>query len=195
MSSPGPAGGASFFELRELYNSDAAHQLYDEVVTELEHALQAAQLAEVAGQPAAVVTAALLHDVGHLVLGDNVAIDEPLEVDARHEAAGARYLAQWFGPEVTAPVALHVEAKRYLCAVRPGYHESLSASSVRSLELQGGVHTPEQAQRFEALPGATHAVLVRTYDDLAKDASASPPNFDHFTVHLGACHDGRGPAL
>jgi hypothetical protein len=39
---------------------------YDESVSQLEHALQAAALARVEGAPAALVVAALLHDVGHL---------------------------------------------------------------------------------------------------------------------------------
>lgn len=108
-------------------------------MTELDHALQAATLADAEGAPAELVAVvALLHDVGHLVVGDLVPLDRPLDGDAHHEAVGARHLRRWFGPAVTDPVALHVAAKRYLCAVDAGYHAGLSPSSVRSLEAQGG---------------------------------------------------------
>ena len=36
--------------------------------------------------------------------------------------------------EVSESVRLHVNAKRYLCAARPGYWETLSPASKRSLE-------------------------------------------------------------
>ncbi len=80
-------------DLVALYASPIAHQLYDEVVTELEHALQCAALAVDAGAPDHLTAAALLHDVGHVLLDDNVALTEALTVDHGHEAAGARYLA------------------------------------------------------------------------------------------------------
>ena len=106
-------------ELFELYRSPAARRMYDEDVTELDHALQAAALARAEDAPDHLVAAALLHDVGHLVANDNVSLDEELTDDFQHERVGARYLTRWFGPEVTAPVALHVAAKRYLCCGRP----------------------------------------------------------------------------
>jgi predicted HD phosphohydrolase len=67
-------------------------------------------------------------------------------------------------------IKLHVDAKRYLCAARRGYHSSLSADSKRSLQLQGGIFSAEEAARFIAQPGAEDAVKLRLWDDLAKDA-------------------------
>ena len=155
-------------ELFALFASPAAARMYDEAVNELEHALQSAALARADGATDHLIAAALLHDVGHLVSDDNVALDEELIEDFHHERVGARYLARWFGPEVTAPVALHVDAKRYLCATEPGYLDGLSASSVRSLGLQGGAMSPTEAAEFERRPHHQAAAMVRRWDDLAK---------------------------
>ncbi len=157
-------------DLVALYASPAALRMYDEAVTELDHALQAAALAQADGAPDHLIAAALLHDVGHLVSDDNVTLDDDLTDDFHHERVGARYLARWFGPPVTAPVALHVAAKRYLCAVEPGYLDGLSPSSARSLALQGGPLSADEVGRFEQLPHHDDAVRVRRWDDQAKIA-------------------------
>lgn len=157
-------------ELVALFESPAARRMYDEEVTERDHALQTAALAHAEGAPDHLVAAALLHDVGHLVADDNVTLDEDLAEDFHHERVGARYLARWFGPEVTAPVALHVAAKRYLCAIEPGYLDDLSPSSSRSLTLQGGPMSPAEVAAFERLAHHDAATLVRRWDDGAKVA-------------------------
>ena len=147
-----PADGtvaSALDDLFALYASPAAMRMYDEDVTELEHALQAA---------------ALLHDVGHLVTDDNAALDE----DFPHERVGARYLTRWFGPEVTAPAALHVSAKRFLWAVEGGYLDGLSASSGRSVGLRGVPMSDAEIEAFERRPRHREAALVRRWDDRAK---------------------------
>ena len=161
-------GGDGLDELLTLYASPAALRMYDEAVTELDHGLQAAALARADGAPDHLIAAALLHDVGHLVSDDNVTLDDDLAEDFHHERVGARYLTRWFGPEVTAPVALHVAAKRYLCAIEAGYLAGLSPSSARSLELQGGPMTDTEIAAFERLPHHAHATQVRRWDDAAK---------------------------
>src|SRR5580658_10836272 len=140
------------------------------------HMRQAGGLAEAAGADAPLVAAALLHDIGHL----------RQETDARHGEAGARWLSQWFGEAVTEPVRLHVPAKRYLCAVEPGYFGLLSEESVRTLARQGGPMTSAEAAAFEALPHAPDAVSVRRWDDEAKDPAVTPPGFAHFAPLLAA---------
>lgn len=160
----------SLDELFALFASPAASRMYDEDVTELEHGLQAGALARADGAPDHLVAAALLHDVGHLVTDDNVGLDEELTEDFHHERVGASHLARWFGPEVTAPIALHVAAKRYLCATEAGYRDGLSPSSVRSLDLQGGSMTAAELEAFERRPHYQAAVLVRRWDDSAKVA-------------------------
>jgi phosphonate degradation associated HDIG domain protein len=137
---------------------------YDEAVTQAEHMLQSAALAAARGLPPAAVAAALLHDVGHLLAGEDAVRDR----DARHEEVGARWLARSFGPEVAEPVRLHVAAKRWLCATDPAYRGGLSPASERSLALQGGPMTPAEAEAFAALPSAAMAVALRCIDDEAK---------------------------
>lgn len=148
---------------------------YDEEVTQLDHALQTASRARAEGAPAELVAAALLHDVGHLLdLRAGFAHDREGVMDRSHEARGARWLARIFPPEVTGPIALHVAAKRYRCAVDRGYEAGLSDGSRRSLELQGGPMEPAEVARFESHPGYRAAVRLRGWDDAGKDLDGPP---------------------
>jgi phosphonate degradation associated HDIG domain protein len=176
-------------ELFALYSSPVAHRMYDEDVTEVEHALQAAALARADDAPDQLVAAALLHDVGHLVSDDNATLEESLTEDFHHERVGARYLARWFGPEVTAPVALHVAAKRYLCATEDDYFEALSASSVRSLRLQGGPMSSAEVETFERRPHHRAATLVRRWDDRAKVADLAVADLSDYRSLLAGLAD------
>lgn len=160
--------------IAELFAGPGAGAYLGEPVTIGTHMRQAAALADAAEAAAPLVAAALLHDIGHL----------RDEADARHAEAGARWLSRWFGEAVTEPVRLHVAAKRYLCAVEPGYLGLLSAESVRTLGLQGGPMTPAEAAAFEALPHARDAAAVRRWDDAAKDPKVTPPEFSHFAQLL-----------
>lgn len=163
---------------------DAGREHYGEsAVTQLEHAIQCAALAETAGASAALIAAALLHDIGHLIdpAGRGAAARG---ADGEHEHAGAEYLRQWFGEDVTRPVALHVAAKRYLTASEPGYRAVLSPASVLSLRLQGGPFSPDAARRFAAQPGAAAAIRVRRWDEAAKQQGAAVPPLDHFRRYL-----------
>jgi len=85
------------------------------------------------------------------------------------------------------PIQRHVSAKRYLCATRPEYYAALSDDSKRSLVLQGGVFSPEQAQAFLQEPGASDAVRLRVWDDRAKQAGLVTPSLDHFMQHASRC--------
>ena len=144
-------------------------QHYDDRVTQLDHALQCATLARDAGAPDTLVVAALLHDIGHLVeLERSGGTIGDLTVDRHHEHVAARALAHLFPPEVVAPVALHVEAKRYLCAVDPGYTATLSDGSVRSLATQGGPMGDDEVARFERHPQHRAAADLRRWDDAGK---------------------------
>ncbi|PZW48646.1 phosphonate degradation associated HDIG domain protein [Humitalea rosea] len=157
--------------------ADGRYGLHD--VTQRQHALQAAWQAEREGEPDALVAAALLHDIGHLVhdLGENPAEDG---VDDKHEEYGHAWLARAFPPEVTEPVRLHVAAKRFLCATEPGYFDKLAPDSVLSLSLQGGPMSAEEVAAFRALPQAEAAVRLRRYDEEAKIAGLETPPVAHF---------------
>lgn len=156
-----------------------------ERVSRLAHALQCATNAERAGAPHALVAACLVHDVGWALRE----ADPSLEQDERresHAAIGERFLAPWFRPEVTRPVGLHVDAKRYLCAVEADYRKRLSGASVHTLSLQGEPFSPAEAAAFIALPFAAEAVALRRFDEDAKCPHARTPPFSHFVPFLEA---------
>jgi gamma-butyrobetaine dioxygenase len=100
--------------------------------------------------------------------------------DNMHSKIGASWLSQWFGEEVTEPVRLHVDAKRYLCAVVPGYAAGLSPASVYTLGVLGGPMQGQEFAAFEANSYAAAACRVRRWDDAAQDPAAPVPSFDHF---------------
>lgn len=166
-------------EVVRLFADRGREAYLGEPVSQAEHALQAADLAGREGADPALIVAALLHDVGHLIhgLGDDMA---DRGIDARHEQAGARYLARHFGPEVAEPARLHVAAKRYLCAVDPEYLGRLSDASRRSLELQGGAMSTEELERFERLPHHREAVTLRRWDDEAKIPGLVVPGVESY---------------
>lgn len=154
-----------------------------EAVTQEEHALQAALLAEQSGASAELIAAALLHDIGHLL--HDLPDDAPDQgVDDLHEELGERWLAGYFGKEVTEPVRLHVAAKRYLCAAEADYLAALSPTSVQSLELQGGPFTDEEQREFERLPHFRSAVELRRWDDEAKVVNLETPDVEYFLKYV-----------
>lgn len=152
---------------------------YGEEVTQLQHVLQAAQLAREDGAPDSLIAAALLHDIGQFMDGAGLAADEH-NFDARHEIVGAALLARAFPREVSEPVRLHVTAKRYLCAVEPGYQAALSRASKLSLELQGGPLDAAGLATFEAEPFFAAAVALRRYDDLGKRIDWDVPDLESY---------------
>lgn len=156
---------------------------FGEEVSQTEHALQAAWAAERAGASPALIAAALLHDIGHLLHARPEDCTET-GIDARHEELGARWLEQFFGPEVTEPIRLHVPAKRYLCAVDPEYVGQLSEASILSLKAQGGPFTPEEAKAFRAGPHAEAALALRRWDEMAKVKELPTPDLQHFVPLL-----------
>lgn len=170
-------------EIFRVFARHGADAYFGEPVSQQAHALQAAHLAEQERAPDALVVAALLHDIGHLVHGAAEDIADQ-GVDARHEAAGEAWLQRWFGAEVTEPVRQHVAAKRYLCAVDPTYLSKLSPASVQSLALQGGPFGQEEVQEFEANPHYAAAVSLRRWDDEAKIADLEVPGLEHYRARL-----------
>lgn len=164
---------------------------FGEAVTEAEHSLQCAHQAEQSAANDALITAALLHDIGHLLHGLPEEIAER-GIDGRHEEGGAEWLRSYFGPEVVDPVRLHVAAKRYLCAVELDYFASLSPASQRSLELQGGPFTLAEVAGFEREPWFRSAVAVRRWDDSAKTPGLQVPGLEHYRRHLHAVLLSKG---
>jgi phosphonate degradation associated HDIG domain protein len=174
---------ATTLEILRLFREHGSSQYGREAVTQLEHALQAAFLAERENAEPALIVAALLHDLGHLL--HTLPDDAPDQgVDDRHEALAAKWLTKRFGPAIIEPVGLHVEAKRYLSATDPGYHGQLSPPSALSLELQGGPMTEEESRRFEGHRSFAAAVRLRRWDDAAKIVGLATPPIEHFARYI-----------
>ena len=166
-------------DIADLFAQRGGSLYGGEAVTQLEHALQAALLAEQVGAGDPLIAAALLHDVGHLL--HDLPDDAPDQgIDDQHELLGQRWLSGYFEAAVTEPVRMHVAAKRYLCAVEDDYLASLSPTSLQSLELQGGAFTVEEVGEFENMPYFREAVALRRWDDEAKVVGLETPAIDHF---------------
>jgi phosphonate degradation associated HDIG domain protein len=166
-------------QILELFARQGQSAYLGEAVSQTEHALQAAYLAEQQGAPATLIAAALLHDIGHLL---DTRSEDPATMteDLAHETLAERWLQLHFPPAVTRPVALHVPAKRYLCATDPAYLRQLSPTSVASLRLQGGPMTPEEVATFRADPYAEDALRLRRWDEQAKVPQLPTPDLEHF---------------
>jgi predicted HD phosphohydrolase len=63
----------------------------------------------------------------------------------------------------------------------------LSKDSKRSLELQGGIYTSEEAAEFIARPFARDAVQLRCWDDLAKCAGRKTPDLEYYLTLAARC--------
>lgn len=176
----------SIGDIELLFARHGAAQYSGEPVTQLAHALQTAELAEAAGASDELVTAALLHDLGHL-LNDQGASPTLRGIDDLHQYFALPFLRGAFGDGVLAPIQWHVDAKRYLCATRPDYHAQLSEDSRRSLVLQGGVFNADDAARFIARPHANDAVALRLWDDMAKAPARQTPPLSHYLARAERC--------
>jgi phosphonate degradation associated HDIG domain protein len=163
--------------LIELFRARGALAYDGEGVSQWQHGWQCARLARAARATPALTLAAWLHDLGHLV-ADHGATPTLAGVDDRHESAGAAVLRPLFGPAVASPVALHVQAKRFLAATQPRYANALSPDSVRSLALQGGPMNADECNAFVAEPFAVDALRLRVWDDQAKRAGLAPDSED-----------------
>jgi phosphonate degradation associated HDIG domain protein len=172
-------------EILVLFRQRGAAAYYGESVSMTEHMLQAAYFAQAEAAPTALVVAALLHDVGHLIetVPDDIAA---WTSDARHEEVGSRWLAQRFPASVSEPVRLHVPAKRYLCATESTYFAKLSPASVVTLQLQGGPMTGDETARFESESFYREAVRVRRWDDAGKVAGLATPKLENYRALMNS---------
>jgi [1-hydroxy-2-(trimethylamino)ethyl]phosphonate dioxygenase len=166
-------------EILAIFHKRGSDAYFGESVSMTEHALQAAYFAQTAAAPPALIVAALLHDIGHLV--DDVPSDiADWTVDAHHEQVGSRWLATRFRPDVSEPVRLHVPAKRYLLATDAKYFAKLSPASVTTLKLQGGPMAAHEVAKFETERFHKEAVRVRQWDDEGKVAGLKTPSLGDY---------------
>jgi len=163
-------------EIRELYESKG-RRAYGEQVSLLDHSLLTAATAEAEGADEALVVAALLHDIGHLLVPPDDEYGKHT-----HDRIGGDWLAARFPDEVAGPVRLHVDAKRYLCGADPSYVEALSPASRYTLDQQGGPFSGEELTEFLTQPHAEAAIRLRRWEDaFGKIGDRPVPPFDRFT--------------
>jgi len=165
-------------QIRDLF-SERGHLAYGEGVSELQHALQAASLAQKDNASHNQIVAALLHDIGHLLHGLPEDVAEH-GIDDYHERIGEKWLEKYFGPEISQPVRLHVAAKRYQCTVNSDYLAQLSPASAKSFILQGDKMNKDEVSAFEKNPFFKNALQLRTWDDNAKDPKMETPLLEHY---------------
>ncbi len=179
-------------EITGLFTARGSAQYGSEAVSQLQHALQCAHLAEQAGASVDLVAAALLHDLGHLVAPGTKSSAQG--ADDLHQHLAIPFLRGVFPESVLQPICLHVDAKRYLCFADPLYHATLSPASQRSLALQGGAFTQDEAELFLAKPFAQDAVHLRLWDDRAKDPKAVTPGWSYYADVMGRASAALMPA-
>jgi phosphonate degradation associated HDIG domain protein len=178
----------SLTKIEDLLLKAGSRSYGGEALSQLNHSLQCATLAEERGETPALITACLLHDIGHLLEHGGEDFDGLKQThDFLHEVAGYEFLQPLFGTDVTGPVLLHVAAKRYLCVADRYYRDRLSPVSQKTLELQGGAYSAAEAQKFISRPYAQEAVRLRLYDDRAKDPALVTPPLEHFLAIATGC--------
>jgi putative nucleotidyltransferase with HDIG domain len=181
----------SRIDIDVLFNaleSAGAVQYGTESVTELEHALQIAELADKMSGDDELTCAALLHDIGRVAVRQDEVSDTLVPdhmgktvTGARgHDEVGAALLGTMFSDRVVAGVKLHVAAKRYLCTVDPAYYETLSEGSVTTMKMQGGLMSDAELAAFRATPWSEDAVQIRRWDDMAKVAGLQTRSLEHW---------------
>jgi gamma-butyrobetaine dioxygenase len=158
---------------------------YGENISIAEHSLLTALAAEESGASETLIAASLMHDVGHW-------LDEPDDEYGIHfhAALGGDWVAKRFGSAISEPVRLHVEAKRYLCAVDPEYVDQLSPASVYTLGKQGGPMSEREVKAFSNLLYFDDACKLRRLEDnFGKRSGVEVPSLDHFaTLLLKHCY-------
>ena len=162
-------------EIFDLYEKYGQADYIGEPVSQLEHMVQAARLAEAEGYDDEVVLAAFFHDIGHLCefIMPTVQMDGAGVAD--HEKIGADFLAaKGFSTRICRLVQSHVPAKRYLTYKYPEYQKKLSAASMITLQHQGGMMTEMESIGFENDPLHPLYVKLREWDDKAKEVNQSP---------------------
>ena len=161
-----------------VYRDRGHEEYHGEPVSQLEHAVQTAELAK-RGHPndPEFILAAFLHDFGHLCPSTPGETGMDGYGVWQHEQVGAQALQQLgFSEKITRLVAGHVLAKRYLVSTDPVYYEGLSTASKITLEKQGGLLSREEQQAFEQDPLFDLHIALRRLDEQAKVSGGARGN-------------------
>lgn len=152
-----------------------------EEVTQLEHAFQCAMLAEEHCDKQEThirndfILGCLFHDIGHLLCYDNPELEKMGDYGTMdHEKVGADYLRSLgFNENVCELVRNHINTKRYLISVNPGYYNKLSDASRKTFEYQGGRLNNKEIQNFRNDRLFNYHLKLREFDDKAKSTEST----------------------
>lgn len=170
---------SAFLEVKELFELAKAEEYLGEDITLVEHMIQCAERARVDDAPDWLIVAALLHDIGHILVPDAASAQDS-GIDMHHDDVGAEWISKRFPNNIVQVVRLHVDAKKYLVATDPSYYKRLSEASQLTLDIQGGVFSESEATEFIQQQFAHEAVLLRQWDDAGKVRGATELTIDDF---------------
>jgi phosphonate degradation associated HDIG domain protein len=157
-------------DIIDLYTTHGGNEYAGEKVTQLEHMVQAAQIARQGGYDDEMILAAFLHDIGHICVAAYVNNTMGNFGVINHEKIGAQFLRKrGFSERIARLVENHVSAKRYLTFKYPEYYSGLSDASKTTLEFQGGMMNPDEAILFEQDELFENFIEMRRWDELAKE--------------------------
>lgn len=166
--------------IRRLFDIYGNKNYIGEEVSQIEHAIQCALMAENEQFSDEQIVGCFLHDLGHLLEYDLelVLANQPNQiVNSDGQALGVKdhdilcqsYLEDLGFPEsITVPIGNHCQAKRYLVSLVPDYYNRLSPASQETFEFQGGSMTLEEMAKFEQGPYFDESVNLRFIDDQGK---------------------------
>jgi 2-amino-1-hydroxyethylphosphonate dioxygenase (glycine-forming) len=166
--------------LFNLYNKYGKYDYIGEDVSQIEHMIQAAMIAEEEKQSTDVILACFLHDIGHLI-GLDTNLEQTDYGVLNHEFIGSDYLRKLgFKYPIPELVENHVKAKKYLTFKNPDYYNNLSNASKQTLKEQGGPMTKQQAENFENDELFEVSLKMRIYDEKAKIKDMKINSIDYY---------------
>ncbi|MDX1739056.1 MAG: phosphodiesterase [Alphaproteobacteria bacterium] len=165
--------------LIEMFNTAGQAEYLGEAISQSDHMLQCAVVADQFDAPDHLILASLLHDVGHFMHDYDMDCADH-GIDSQHEDVAADFLKDFYPPSVTEPIRMHVDAKRYLCAVEDDYFDKLSEASVHSLNLQGGIMNDEEVAKFSDNPHLEDALNLRRFEEAGKSVGVDTPKIETY---------------
>jgi phosphonate degradation associated HDIG domain protein len=179
-------------EVFALYDQ-YGHEEYGEAITQLQHAVQSAQLARKEGYEDEVILAALFHDIGHICSMDQGNAEQMGSYGMMsHDKIGGNFLRnKGFSERMAQLVENHVQAKRYLTFKEPDYYHKLSEASKQTLQYQGGRMNAEEAAAFEQNPLFQLSLRMRHWDEEAKEKDMPTPDLRPYQSMCQQYWEGR----
>ncbi len=168
-----------FRMINYLFSQKGKEQYAGEEITVSDHMLQSATHAVNNGLSDEIIIASLFHDVGHLLLDQDIYSNYN-----DHEKIGAEFIKDFFSDKIFNCVRMHVDAKRYLCTKDSSYFAKLSSASVASFKVQGGEMNKEEIKSFEKNQFFNEILLVRELDEKAKDTNFKNLELEFFITKI-----------